>query len=165
MSVTSLRDQISNDNCVSKIHDVAPSTHGLEGPVNILSKADAKTTKVFYTNFQSKPHINTPSDLIACALADCESGTRAICVIENISPEYIEALGSAWNLDPEFFAGHATNPRQEDLWTRWQPPRNQAAAEKSKRYEHLNGYPSILIQKQLHTKGLTVRRIIFIVIA
>jgi hypothetical protein len=139
LSVTSLRDQITNDNCVSKIHDVAPSTQGLEGSVNILSKAGARTMKVFYTNFQSKPHINTPSDLIACALADCESGTRAICVSENISPEYIEALGSAWNLDPEFFAGNATNPRQEDLWTRWQPPLNQAAAENSKRYEHLNG--------------------------
>jgi hypothetical protein len=113
----SLGHHISNETDVSKIHGLAPTTKDLEGLVYVLSKPDAKTTKVFYTNLHSKPHINTTSDLIACARADRESGTRAICVIENISPEFIEALGSAWNLDPDFFAGHAPNPRQEEQRT------------------------------------------------
>jgi CorA-like Mg2+ transporter protein len=148
MPVSSLRHHNSNKTYVSKIHDLAPSTNDLQALVNVLSKPDAKTTKVFYSNLDSQPHINTPSDLIASARADWESGTRAVCVIENISPEYIEALGSAWNLDPEFFAGHATNPRREDLWKRWQPPPGDPAAENSRRYEHLDGvfeYPDIRV--------------------
>lgn len=131
---------------VSKMHDLAPSAKYREGLVKALSGSDAKTTKVFYTNLRSEPHINTPSNLIACALADYESDTSSVCMIENISPEYVKALGSAWNLDPEFFAGHATNPRQEDLWTRWKAPSNPDAVYSSRQYEHLDGvfeYPDI----------------------
>lgn len=146
MPVLPLGHDLSNESYVSKIHDLAHSTEGLEGLVKVLSKHDTNTTKVFYTNIRSEPQINTPSDLIACALADFESDTEAVCVIENISPEFIEALGSAWNLDPIFFAGHATNPRQEDLWTRWTSFRDQAAENNTRLYEHLDGvfeYPNI----------------------
>jgi hypothetical protein len=135
---------------VSKIHTLAPSTQDLGELVKVMSRPDANPTRVFYTNLHSERHINTPSDLIACALADAladrESDTRAICVIENISREFIDALRSAWDLDPNFCAGHAANPEQEDLWTRWKPPLDRAAAKNSRRYEHLDGvfvYPDI----------------------
>jgi hypothetical protein len=124
----------------SKIQDVATKTlttsasaKASEGLLDILRMPDRNSTKVFYTNTKEQPQILSPSDLIACANSDRDCGREAICVIENISPTFIEALGSEWNLDPEFFIGHSTNPKREDLWVYrpWQMPERD--------YDHLDG--------------------------
>lgn len=55
------------------------------------------------------------SELLASYNLDAGSEPQ-VCVIENISSEYIQALGSAWNIDIEFFVEHATNPKKDHLW-------------------------------------------------
>ena len=40
-----------------------------------------------------------------------------VCIIENISPNWIEALGVSWDIDPHFFVDHAENPTKEDFWS------------------------------------------------
>ncbi|KAK0276701.1 hypothetical protein LTR35_002842 [Friedmanniomyces endolithicus] len=57
--------------------------------------------------------IASPEELFAFA-DDIHQQRLAVCVIENITPNWIEALGTAWDIDPEFFVGHASNPREED---------------------------------------------------
>lgn len=101
--------------------------------VDLLRQPDQNKTKIFYTNGKPQPQVGTPSDLVASSADDEDSGREAICVIENISPRVIEELGSAWDLDPEFFIGHAKNPNPEDLWE------NHSAEYDVREYRHLNG--------------------------
>jgi hypothetical protein len=101
--------------------------------VELLRQPDKSRTKIFYTNRELHPQDGTPSDLVAFSADDQKSRTEAICVIENISPGFIEELGSAWNLDPEFFIGHAENPNPEDLWV------NHFAEYDVRKYRHLDG--------------------------
>lgn len=72
-------------------------------------------TKVAYTNSHENYPINSPKDLIerSAALKDRD---LSVCIIENISAEYVEALGTEWEIDPMFFVEHATNPDKDKLW-------------------------------------------------
>lgn len=72
--------------------------------------------KVFCTKWEEDYPINSPDDLILQSKRLHEQRATSMCVIENISAEYIEAIGPAWNIDPEFFAAHATNPDRDKLW-------------------------------------------------
>ncbi|KAK0820602.1 hypothetical protein LTR75_001480 [Friedmanniomyces endolithicus] len=60
--------------------------------------------------------IASPEELFAFA-NNIHQQRLAVCVIENITPNWMEALGTAWDIDPEFFVGHASNRREEDHWT------------------------------------------------
>ncbi|KAK0291923.1 hypothetical protein LTR91_003625 [Friedmanniomyces endolithicus] len=64
----------------------------------------------------TKLSIASPEALVAIA-DDVHQQRVAVCVIENITPGWIEVLGTAWDIDPDFFVGHAFNPREEDHWT------------------------------------------------
>lgn len=102
--------------------------------VELLRQPDKHKTRVLYTNAGLESQVRTPSDLVACSAKDQNSGREAICVIENISPSFIEELGSAWDLDPEFFIGHAKNPNPEELWARYHPGEYDM-----REYRHLDG--------------------------
>jgi hypothetical protein len=41
---------------------------------------------------------------------------RTVCIIESIGPQWMEALGKAWNLDTLFFLTHASKPISESAW-------------------------------------------------
>lgn len=101
--------------------------------LELLHQPDMHKTKVLYTNGGLQSQVRTSSDLVACSAEDQNSGREAICVIENISLRFIEELGSAWDLDPEFFIGHAKNPNPEDLWARNHPEYDMCE------YRHLDG--------------------------
>ncbi|CAK3909492.1 Magnesium transport, transmembrane region [Lecanosticta acicola] len=48
---------------------------------------------------------------------DEATGRRSICVVENISPEWVGTLGVAWNIEQDFFLQHAFNSNTGgDLW-------------------------------------------------
>lgn len=92
-------------------------------------------TKVFYTHGNATDcWINSPADLIAQTTAAKDRQDLTVCVIENISVEYLEAIGQAWDIDPAFFVAHASNTNKEELWNRktwaWSlpnvPPSGQA---------------------------------------
>jgi hypothetical protein len=74
------------------------------------------TTRVFYTDKSRQYPIDSPAGLIEQAAKLEESRFTSICVIENISAEWVASLGAAWDIDPYFFATHAENRDQDDLW-------------------------------------------------
>jgi hypothetical protein len=53
-------------------------------------------TQVVYTDTLENYQITSPEDLIAQSAGLKESRQPSICIIENISTEYIEALGTKW---------------------------------------------------------------------
>jgi hypothetical protein len=73
-------------------------------------------TQVAYTDTLENYSITSPEDLIAQSAGLKESRETSICIIENISTEYVEALGTEWEIDPMFFIEHATNPDKDKLW-------------------------------------------------
>lgn len=91
-----------------------------------LESKGSYLTKVAYTNTLENYRITSPEDLIAQSADLKESHELSICIIENISPEYVEALGTKWGIDPMFFIEHATNPDKDKLWWSkewdWSPP-------------------------------------------
>ena len=133
---------------LSRYSSSTASAQGSVDLVDLLRKQDTSKTKVFYTNSNLKPRIGTLSDIVALSADDLKNGREAFCVVENISPSCIEELGLAWNLDPEFFVGHVTNPDVEDLW-------GQHSVEyEVRKYRHLDGafeYRGLKGQKDLHS--------------
>ena len=120
---------------IPRVQDLQSSSlRSATGLGELLGQPDKNKTKVFYTNGELQPQVKTPSGLVAFSAEDQKSGREVICVIENISPGYIEELGSAWDLDPEFFIGHARNPNPEHLW-----PLKHAADYEVREYRHLDG--------------------------
>lgn len=73
-------------------------------------------TRVHYTDMLIDFPIVSPSDLISQSKELANNRSLSVCIIENISPQYVEALGSAWEIDPMFFVEYATNPDQKKLW-------------------------------------------------
>lgn len=143
-----VRDILSN----SSSHDSASPTEWSQWTFNLLKllrQPDIDKPKIYYTsNGKSCPRVETCSDLVALSADDQASETEAICVIENISPGFIEEIGSAWDLDPEFFIGHAKNPNPEDLWVK------QSTAYDTRNYRHLLGafeYHGLRGQKGLNS--------------
>ena len=101
--------------------------------VKLLRQTDTSRAKIFYTNSDLKPKVATSSDVVAFSADDRQSKKEGVCVIENISPGCIEKLGSAWDLEPEFFVRHIINPGREDLWAR------HFDEYEVRRYQHLDG--------------------------
>lgn len=113
---------------VSKIQHLSPSAVR-----ELLRQPDKNKTQVLYVNGSLHRMVKEPFDLLTLSAQDKTSGTEAICVIENISPRFIEKLGQAWDLDPEFFIGHAQNPNPADFWARRNPEYGV------REYRHLDG--------------------------
>ena len=141
----------SEKSYISRLQDLLFSSNSFTASVDLvdlLQRPDTSRTKIFYTNSQLKSRIGTPSDIVALSADDLKIGREAFCVVENISPNCIEELGSAWDLDPEFFVGHVTNPNVEDLWAK------HAVEYEVRKYRHLDGvfkYHGLKGQKVLHS--------------
>ncbi|KAK3658758.1 hypothetical protein LTR56_001629 [Elasticomyces elasticus] len=58
----------------------------------------------------------TPEDVLVRRRNDQQSQNPTVCVVENITPRWIESLGAAWDLEPSFFVQHAYNPPSEAHW-------------------------------------------------
>ena len=152
---TTLTGGPSENSYISRLQDLLSSStsstasvQGSVGLVDLLRQPDSSRTRIYYTNSKLKPRIGTPSDIVALSADDLKTGREAICVIENISPSCIEKLGSAWDLDPEFFIGHVTNPNVEDLWAK------HSVEYEVRKYRHLDGvfkYHGLKEQTGLHS--------------
>lgn len=59
--------------------------------------------------------VSTLAQLIEESERASKSGP-SVCIIENISPEFIGGLGVAWSLPLDFFIEHATNSYGPALW-------------------------------------------------
>jgi hypothetical protein len=85
--------------------------------IELMAKDETNSSRFVYINTSLREHPSTIDDLISSVKQDTDSSTRGICVIENISPAWINKIGHAWSIDPSFFAEHAFNPPTTDLWT------------------------------------------------
>lgn len=123
---------------LSGVHDLA-SNSGLEAVTAALSKLGENCTKTFLLtsdgNSAQTQAISTPAQILSAVAENLACLRGSICIVENISPEYIAVLGFAWHIDPEFFVQHAANPRREHLWA----PENFEPDTKKKKFRCVNG--------------------------
>jgi len=99
---------------VSKVQELLSKENHLGWDSRIQRSS---STQVSYIDMNCKTYeTKSPADLISQSAVLKENGMLSICVIENISGEYLETLGSGWDIDPKFFAAHATNPDKDKLW-------------------------------------------------
>jgi hypothetical protein len=108
-----------NYSYLSHVCDLA-STSELEAVVAALSKPGENSTKTYLITEDGSSAqtltVSTPAQILATVAENLSHLRESICIVENISPEHIEVLGSAWDIDPRFFVEHAVNPRREHLW-------------------------------------------------
>lgn len=72
--------------------------------------------KVLFTDGTTEHLISSSAALIDRSEIQMKNDELAICIIEDITTEYVQAIGQAWNMEPEFFIAHATNPKIERIW-------------------------------------------------
>ena len=114
METISLRS-VDNETYLSRVSDLAES-QGHDDIVASLTKPDAGSTQAYYINHHQRLQVIEPELVATLGDYNARKGAYTVCVVENIGPRFIEALGSAWNLDPTFFVQHATNREREHLW-------------------------------------------------
>ncbi|KAH7354869.1 hypothetical protein BKA65DRAFT_581473 [Rhexocercosporidium sp. MPI-PUGE-AT-0058] len=81
-----------------------------------LESKGSGETRVAFTDAVENHNIAIPEDLVARAAILRDYKKLSFCVIENISAEYVEVLGTEWGIDPMFFIEHAGNRRRDELW-------------------------------------------------
>lgn len=111
----------SHHNYLSRVRELA-SRSELEAVIMAMSTLGKNNTKTYLItdtgndgSVQTVP-INTPAQVPIAVTENLSHLRASVCIVENISPEYIEVLGSAWDIDPRFFFQHAENPTREHLW-------------------------------------------------
>ena len=72
--------------------------------------------KIFLADLEGEIRVEDRDHLLDYATLAAKSQKYTVCVIENISPEYSEALESSWDIDAQFFNTHRMNPPRERLW-------------------------------------------------
>lgn len=88
----------------------------------------------------TKTNVTNPGELLKGA-SDFRTRLRhAVCVIENMSSEYVEMLSAALNPDSAFLIDYTSNPIKESLWLQdsLSNPRSNAS-HPSYKFEHLAG--------------------------
>ena len=65
---------------------------------------------------------------------------KAVCIVEDISWEWIGAMGITWGIEPQFFAEHGVNPQGDDPWRVLFPEdRRLGAPQVSSKYKYMDG--------------------------
>lgn len=113
----------SHQNYLSRVRELAFRSE-LEAVIEALSRPGENSTKTYLVTADGSSAqtltISTSAQTLSAVSENLSHLRDSVCIVENISPEYIEVLGAAWDIDPRFFVQHASNPRREHLWT----PRN-----------------------------------------
>lgn len=77
---------------------------------HLMLQQERNVTRFSYSNAAEDEQPHTLAALLSLVERDRTSSRKAVCVIENISPACIETIGTAWAIEPDFFAMHASNP-------------------------------------------------------
>lgn len=93
-------------------------------------------------------------EVFALARSDDASSRHAVCIVEDISWDWIGAMGVTWKIEPHFFAQYGVNPQGDNPWAALFPKdsRRGATQDPSKYYhvdgvfehQHLAGHPKAL---------------------
>lgn len=104
---------------LARLSALASERKGLEGvPEALLQDRKHGKPRAFYVDQRSYCSITTyKKEEIIAAVETKINQYYAVCVVENISVEWMIAFGCAWNIDPAFFLDYVTNPAKENLWT------------------------------------------------
>jgi hypothetical protein len=102
----------------------AKISKGYEWLPGALASPWQRETRAFfrYGNGEYKDDFLTPESLVERLGGMFSEGTGiftsppAVCVIENVSPRWIEVLGKTFNIKPSFFLEHARQPDKNDPW-------------------------------------------------
>ena len=95
----------------------APQDHPIQEALHSQHRGSQRLSYVRdHAAGTSFPQVASITALLTQAKSDATLKQSAACVIENISPEYIAALGVAWNIPRDFFIHHAANPDGDQLW-------------------------------------------------
>jgi hypothetical protein len=76
------------------------------------------------------------------ALYDCDRSSErpAVCVVEDISWEWIRAMGDAWDIEPHFFAHYGVNPRGDNPHkTLFPESHGLGTMKEASKYYHVDG--------------------------
>lgn len=97
------------------LQEALPRNHPLH---DVLTSHSNKTQRVYYTGTCeiNSGGIDGLQNVIEQAQTDLASRHQAVCVVENIHPDWINGLGSAWDIPSKFFVDHATNSEGSGLW-------------------------------------------------
>lgn len=128
----------SHHSYLSRVCDLA-SVSEHEAVMVALSKLGESSTKTYLVTADGSSAqtltINTPAQILIAVSENLSHLRGSVCIVENISPEYIEVLGSTWDIDPRFFVQHAVNPRREHLWI----PRHFEPDTKKEKFSFVDG--------------------------
>lgn len=95
-------------------------------PTGLASSFSApvlSSTRIHYIGSEQYRHIdldpaNPTEKLLEQAERDDEQHHLAVCIVENISPAHIGAVGPAWNINPSFFTNHACDLDHDEFYNR-----------------------------------------------
>ena len=62
------------------------------------------------------------------AQRDSAVSQQAVCIVEDISWDWIGAMGVAWGVEPQFFAKHGVNPQGYNVWETLFPKSHELGA-------------------------------------
>lgn len=127
---------------LTRLSRMAAAEEGLEGLPYALTSPSPNIARAYYFNGQESYH-ESPESVLQNTGADVERGSHAVCIIENIQPDWIEAIGPAWNLDPNFFLNHAKNPPKEALWNHLFRDNPRDFDMESRKDEHYNSIDGV----------------------
>jgi hypothetical protein len=83
---------------------------------------------------------NDLAKVLALADIDQSSSRQAVCIVEDISWEWIRAMGDAWDIEPHFFAHYGVNPRGDNPYKTLFPEHHGLGATKdASKYYHVDG--------------------------
>ena len=78
--------------------------------------------------------------ILALAKGDGTEPGKAVCIVEDISWEWINAMGTAWGIEPHFFAEYGINPKDDNAWKHLFPDdRRLGAAQGPSKCYHVDG--------------------------
>lgn len=83
---------------------------------------------------------NDIAKVLALAQGDDADPGQAVCIVEDISWDWIGEMGVAWGIEPHFFAEYGVNPKDDNAWKRLFPDdRRLGAAQGPSKYYHVDG--------------------------
>jgi len=71
---------------------------------------------------------------------DGADSRQAICIVEDVSWEWIGRMGATWGIESHFFAGYCVNPKDDNPWrTLFPDDRRLGATQGPSKYYHVDG--------------------------
>ena len=130
----------------------ASSVHGLDWQaLEQRCRKSLDRPKVCYVDHQQirnpkylqQNRIRHSRELAARAHGGPRARCNAVCIVEDITTDWMTVLGQAWDIPADFFIQHLSNPEPECLWTErnkwnWDPTSDKSTAA-SEPYAHMNG--------------------------